>query len=57
MLRKSIALVALVLPGLMLQPGVADEPLPPASEWLPASTPLVLELSNPDAFLDLALDP
>jgi len=57
MLRKSIALVALVLPGIMLQPGVADEPLPPASEWLPASTPLVLELSNPDAFLDLALDP
>ena len=57
MLRKSIALVALALPGLMLQPGVADEPLPPASQWLPASTPLVLELSKPDAFLDLALDP
>ena len=57
MLRKSIVLVALVLPGLMLQPGLADEPLPPASQWLPASTPLVLELSKPDAFLDLALDP
>ena len=36
MLRKSIAVVALALPGLMLQTGVAGEPQPPASQWLPA---------------------
>ena len=57
MLRKSIAAVALMLPGLLIQPAVAGAPAPPATQWLPASTPIVVELSRPDAFLDLVLDP
>jgi hypothetical protein len=56
MLRKSIAIVALALLALSFQPAVAAEPLPAASHWIPASTPIVLELCRPDAFLDLALD-
>ncbi len=57
MLRRPIALLVLAIPALMVQPGRAGEPLAPASQWLPAGTPIVVELTRPDAFLDLVLDP
>ena len=57
MLRTSIAILTLALAAPMLEPAVAGEPLAPASRWVPEDALLVLELSQPDALLDVLLDP
>jgi hypothetical protein len=57
MLRTSVAILTLALAAPMLQPAVAAEPLAPATQWVAEDALLVLELSKPDALLDVLLDP
>ena len=56
------AILALVFPvlvlSLLVSPAVlAAEPLPPASEWISRDAAIVLEISDPHAVLDVALQP
>jgi hypothetical protein len=53
-LRVILLLAICALPSL---PAVAGEPLPPASQWLSPETVAVLEVTRPEALLDLVLHP
>lgn len=57
MFSKRIMVLGLALSALVLQTAVAAEKLPPASQWIPQDTIAVVELSEPQALLDLALSP
>jgi len=49
--------VAVLVPVLALQSAVPQEPLAPITEWIPDSAVAVLEVTDPQAAIDLLLDP
>ncbi len=57
MLRKPILTMCLALSGLWWQVAAAAEPLPPATQWVPADAIVALEFSQPKDLLDVVLDP
>lgn len=55
--KSSVLLILIVMSCFGLQAAVGAEPLPAASQWIPHNSVLTVELANPKALLDLALDP
>ncbi len=57
MFRVPIAILCVTLSLATWQAASAAEPLPPAARWIPQDALVVVEVSNPEALLDLAFDP
>jgi hypothetical protein len=57
MVRSAMLAVALSMPVLSWHAAVGAQPLPPAVKWVPPSAVICVELSKPEALLDLALAP
>ena len=61
MLRKQAFVVvwmcSVVIAGWVGQAARADEPLPPATDWLGQDALLVIEVTDPEALVDLAVGP
>jgi hypothetical protein len=57
MFRVSIAILCVTLSLAAWQAAPGAEPLPPAVRWIPQNALIVVELSDPEALLDLAFDP
>lgn len=55
--RMLLVAVALLLPVFALQSAVPQDALPPVAEWIPSSAVAVLEITDPQAALDLVLNP
>ena len=51
------AVLLLAACALLSRPAVADEPLPPAAEWISKDAVAVLEVTKPDAVMDLVFHP
>ncbi len=56
MFRVSIAILCVTLSLAAWQAAPGAEPLPPAVRWIPQNALIVVELSDPEALLDLAFD-
>ncbi len=52
---RLFAVVGLALPALWFESAMAAESLPPRVQWIPQNAVIVMEVSEPKAFLDLAL--
>lgn len=57
MLPKPTTCAGLVLPLLLVGAATGAEALPPATQWIPPNAVIVVELSKPEALLDVALEP
>ena len=57
MCRVSIAILCVTLSLAAWQAAPGAEPLPPAARWIPQNALIVVELSDPEALLDLVYDP
>ena len=57
MFRVPIAILCATLSLVTCQAVPGAEPLPPAARWIPQDALVVVELSDPEALLDLAFDP
>jgi hypothetical protein len=52
---KVVAIVGLLLPALALRAALGAESLPPRTQWIPQDAVVAIEVSQPNALLDLAL--